>query len=60
MEYEKLERIYEQVLSLKFKDLDKAIDKAKTEDEKEFYLDLYNYKLARRQGKGIRQKGVRV
>lgn len=60
MEYEKLERIYEQVLSLKFKDLDKAIDTAKTEDEKEFYLDLYNYKLARRQEKGIRQKGVRI
>lgn len=56
METQNLKFIYEQVMSMKLKDLNEAIDNATSEEEKDFYLELYNYKLASKQQKIINQK----
>jgi hypothetical protein len=49
MEATILENIYKEVLSLKQKDLDEALKNAKSKEEKDFYMELYNYKLASKQ-----------
>ncbi|EGO2511013.1 hypothetical protein IL092_002918 [Enterococcus faecalis] len=55
-----LQDIYKKVLSLKMAELDVAIDNAESEEEKDFYLELYNYKLASKQKEIINQKDFTI
>lgn len=53
MTNKKLELIYEQFKQLNLKEIAIALDTVKDEEEKEFFLALYNYKLGSQQKKVI-------
>lgn len=51
-----LKEVYKQVLEMKVKDLDEALIQAESEEEKNFYVQLYNFQLATQQKEIINQK----
>ena len=55
-----LKEVYKQVLEMKVKDLDEAVIQAESEEEKKFYVQLYNFQLATQQKEIINQKDFTI
>ena len=55
-----LKEVYKQVLEMKVKDLDVALIQAESEEEKKFYVQLYNFQLATQQKEIINQKDFTI
>ncbi|MBQ6143468.1 MULTISPECIES: hypothetical protein [Lactobacillales] len=55
-----LKEVYKQVLEMKVKDLDEALIQAESEEEKKFYVQLYNFQLATQQKEIINQKDFTI
>lgn len=53
---QELKEIYQKVLKMDMMDLKKAYEEAETEEEFEFYKDLFVYRLQQNQKKVINQK----
>ena len=55
-----LKEVYKQVLEMKVKDLDEALIQAESEEEKNFYVQLYNFQLATQHKEIINQKDFTI
>ena len=55
-----LKEVYKQVLEMKVKDLDEALIQAESEEQKKFYVQLYNFQLATQQKEIINQKDFTI